>query len=178
MVRLKQRYILFDILYPPVSNGEEFETFSNSPQHALLSLYQSSGAQINPKALTQAIRKSLQDHYGDFGAGTAGILLSVKYFNNKTSTGILRCSRQSYNLVMASLTLLNRIGKRELIVRCLHVSGTIKKCEEFSIKRNKNLMLLIKQGRNEGSKGVSQLITNLEDRGILDIESDPEKETD
>lgn len=178
MVRLKQRYILFDILYPPEPNGEEFDTFSDSPRSALLSLYQSSSTLINPKTLTQVIRKILQDHYGDFGAGTAGMLISVKYFNNKTSTGILRCSRQSFHLVMASLTLLNRIGKREVIVRCLHVSGTIKKCEEFSIKRNKNLMLVVKLGKKDNSNGVNQFINNFEQNEAFTIENDVDDGSD
>lgn len=158
MVRLKQRYILFDILYPPQNDQDpDFVNFSNSPQEALIAMCQSSPASVNQKLITQVIRKVLQDHYGDMGAGAAGMLISVKYFNNKTSTGILRCSRQSFQLVMSSLTLMNRISNREVIVRCLHVSGTIKRCEEFAIKRNHDIMLQLK---NIKSTGVDVLLGN------------------
>lgn len=138
MVRLKQRYILFDVLYPPGDTS-----FSGSSQDAILALCQPSPTSVNPKTLTQTLRKVLQDHYGDFGAGTAGMLISVKYFSNKTSTGILRCLRQTFQQVMAALTLMNTIANKEVIVRCLHVSGTIKKCENLSIARSKQMMAMM-----------------------------------
>lgn len=173
MVRLKQRYILFDILYPPETNSEDFTGLSATPESALLTLCKSSPSTINPKSLTQMIRKALQDHYGDFGAGAAGMSVSIKYFNNKTSTGIIRCSRLSFQLVMASLTLMNRIGGSEVIVRCLHVSGTIKKCEEFSIKRNKDIMLMIKRGNN--TRNLSKLI-NYQDMDNMNVEDSGEED--
>ena len=85
MVRIKHRYILFEILYPPtadtrVTPREDFNQFSQSELNALLTLHQSSPNSINVKTILNVIRKSLLDHYGDVGAGKAGMLLNVKYF--------------------------------------------------------------------------------------------------
>ncbi|KAK6455197.1 RNase P and RNase MRP subunit [Scheffersomyces xylosifermentans] len=143
MVRLKQRYILFDIIYPPTADSVEFSSFSTSHSNALLTLHQTSPASISPKTLIQAIRRTIQDNYGDFGAGTAGLSVSIKYFSNKTSTGIIRCGRSSFQTVISALTLMDKIESSNVLIRCIHVSGTIKKCEEYSIKRSRELMRLL-----------------------------------
>lgn len=163
MVRLKQRYILFDVLYPPTSKGlsEEFLNFSNSPQDALLTLHQSSPTTINQKSLTTTIRRTIQDHFGEYGSGMAGMQLTVKYFSNKTSTGIIRCGRQNFNLVVAALTLIDRIDDNNVVIRCTKVSGTIKKCEEYSIARTKELMYLI--NKNGREKDLNNLIATFEE---------------
>lgn len=169
MVRLKLRYVLFDIIYPPdVNNTEELVNVSVSPQNALLSLHQTSPTVINQKTLSQAIRKVIQDHYGDFGTGTAGIQLTVKYFSNKTSTGIIRCSRLTFPIVISALALMNTLGGKNVTLRCLHVSGTITKCEQFCIQRDRSLICKL---RNESlSDKTDILIQNLQEekkKGIL-----------
>lgn len=180
MVRLKQRYILFDILYPPSSdtggsqeNLEDFINFSKSRQNTLLTLHRTSPSNISQKTLTQAIRTVIQDHYGDFGAGTAGMQFAIKYFSNKTSTGILRCGRLSFQIVVAALALMNKLGDEDVIVRCIHVSGTIKKCEEYSIKRNRDLMSVLKSG--SGKTNLNSIISNFENEddiiGVTDDEA-------
>ncbi|ODV78426.1 uncharacterized protein CANTADRAFT_26532, partial [Suhomyces tanzawaensis NRRL Y-17324] len=152
MVRLKQRYILFDILYPPSEEPdktltEDFHNFSRSQNDALLSLHQSSPASISQKTLTNALRKTIQEVYGDFGSGTAAMQLTVKYFSNKTSTGIIRCGRQSHRVVVAALSMINTVEGNSVIIRCTRVSGTIKKCEQYSIARTRELMNLV--GKND-----------------------------
>lgn len=152
MVRLKQRYLLFEVLYPPSkpsSNSEMLDVagFCLSSQNALLTLHQSSPPSISPKSITNTLRKSIQDHFGEFGAGTCGTQLSVKYFSNKTSTGIIRCGRSGAQTVLAALALIDRIENVRLTIQCTRVSGTIKKCEEYSISRSRALMAAItKQG--------------------------------
>lgn len=146
MVRIKQRYILFEVLTPPTE--ETWQTFSESVDSALLHLHQVSSEEINPKRLVQVIRQVLQDHYGDYGAGSAGSLLVVKYFSPRTSTGIIRCGRQHVEMIVAVLALITRLGEKEVIMRSVHVSGTIKKCEVESIKRDKkNILCLQKKGK-------------------------------
>lgn len=156
MVRLKQRYILFDIIYPPsfdtkTSEYKELLNFSNSPQTALLSLHKASPSTVDPKVLLLAIRRVVEDHYGEFGAGMAGASLIIKYFSNKTSTGIIRCNRQSLQMVIAALTLINKVGDRSVIIKCAHISGTIKKCEQYSIRRSREMMNLVSQTQNSNS---------------------------
>lgn len=155
MVRLKQRYIFFDILYPPATtesdkdkNQDDFYSFSESQSSALLSLHKASPSTINPKTITQTIRKVIEDHFGEIGSGTVGLLLTVKYFSNKTSSGIIRCSRQNHEMVVAALSLMNNIQGMNAIVRCSHISGTIRKCQDFSVRRNKKMLLLMKDKLN------------------------------
>lgn len=137
MVRLKQRYILFEILYPsPEDEGAEPEL---TPSQSLLGLHRLSPATINPKSITQAIRNLVQEYYGDHGASFS-MQLNMKYFNNKTSSGILRCGVQNFQYVLAVLPLISRLDDRDVIINGTHVSGTIKKCEDYAIRANMNLM--------------------------------------
>lgn len=149
MVRLKQRFILFDILYPPKERGDETSGFSQSPQTALLGLHRSSPSSVNPKTITNAIRQVIQEYYGDYGSSFA-MQLNLKYFNNKTSSGIIRSGRQNYQFIIAALTLINQIEGNSVIIRCRHVSGTIKKCEEKAIDQNRELMVQMRRAQGSG----------------------------
>lgn len=157
MVRLKHRYILFDILYPPSSDPrttlqrQKFADFSNSPKETLLALHQVSPAAINSRSLASLLKRVVEDHFGDFGAGTVGLLIIVKYFSNRTSTGIVRCSRSNFDKVVAAFALVTRVDNVDVVMRCVHVSGTIKKCEQYSIRRNRQL--IIDMGEEELKRG-------------------------
>lgn len=147
MVRLKQRYILFEILYPLPTREIDYQLtgklaitdLAERPSRALTSLHKESPASINPKTITNTIRQIVQEYYGDYGSSFS-LQLNLKYFNNKTSSGILRCGVQNFQYVLAALTLINQIGGKEVIVNCKHVSGTIKKCEDFAIMKNIELI--------------------------------------
>lgn len=163
MVRLKHRYILFDILYPPLTEPrtndqrEKFALFSLTPKETTLRLHAASPASINQRSLASLLKRVVEDHFGDFGSGTVGLLIIVKYFSNKTSTGIIRCSRNNFQQVVAALGLVTKVDTQDVVMRCVHVSGTIRKCEQFSIRRNRQLMLEI--GRNdEMARGLDEFI--------------------
>lgn len=163
MVRLKHRYILFDILYPPVSiprtgtQKEKFRDFCESPKDTLLALHASSPASINSKTIANILKNVVHDHFGEISAGGVGLLIIVKYFSNKTSTGIIRCNRQDFEQVMAAIALVTKVDAYDVVMRCVHVSGTIKKCEQFSIRRNKQL--IIDLGRDkEMESGLNEFV--------------------
>ena len=153
MVRLKHRYILFDILYPPPSDPrtgsqrEKFLTFSDSPKQTLLSLHQVSPLSISARSISSLLKKVIETHYGELGSGTVGLLIIVKYFSNKTSTGIIRCSRLNFQQVVAALALVTKVDNYDAVMRCVHVSATIRKCEEYSIKRNRELIVKLGQDK-------------------------------
>lgn len=156
MVRLKHRYILFEILYPPLVDGrktpgEEFVNFSKSQNESLMTLHQSSAGSINPRTLSNTIRTIVQDIYGDIGLGQVGQSIIVKYFSNKTSTGILRCGRDNYKKVVAAMTLIEEIEGNNVLIKCTRVSGTIKKSEEFSIARSQQLIRILNKGELSAS---------------------------
>lgn len=163
MVRLKHRYILFDIIYPPpadprtTAHKEKFASFSNSPKETLLLLHETSPLSINQKVIANLLKRVVDDHFGEIGAGTVGQLIIVKYFSNKTSTGIIRCSRTNFQQVMAAIALVTKVDTRDAIMRCVHVSGTIKKCEQFSIRRSRQL--IIEMGQNKAMQnGLDELL--------------------
>lgn len=164
MVRLKHRYILFDILYPPTSHPasssqrDKFTTFAESPKTSLLSLHATSPASITARAIALILRHTIEDHFGELAAGTIALLIIVKYFSNKTSTGIIRCNRQNFHQVVAAMALVTKMDCLDVVMRCVHVSGTIRKCEQFSIRNNKKLM--IEMGQDETLKsGLEEFIS-------------------
>lgn len=134
MVRLKTRYILFDVVYPP-SNDLQIPNRSQ----ALLQLHQTSPS-INLKTISEAVKKNIKLLFGDKGEGQASLTLMVKYFSSKTSTGIIRCSRDYFEYVIAALTIINKLNNKDVIIRVIKVSGTIKKSENHAIERNRRLM--------------------------------------
>lgn len=164
MVRLKHRYILFEILYPPPSDPrtgpqrEKFVAFSNSPKETLLSLHEASPTSISQKSIASLLKRVVEDHFGELGSGTVGLLIIVKYFSSKTSTGIIRCSRQNFQQVMAAIALVTKVDNYDAVMRCVHVSGTIKKCEQFSVRRNKKLIIQLGQDKTM-EKNLDELIS-------------------
>ena len=106
MVRLKARYVLFEILYP-TSKSQKIE-----------------GSQ-----LMQTLRSSLDAHFGELGAGECQTTLALRYFHSKTQAGILRIGRNQAPLIQGALTYIRSIGGIEVVVMVTHVSGTIKKCK-------------------------------------------------
>ncbi|WPK24897.1 hypothetical protein PUMCH_002196 [Australozyma saopauloensis] len=155
MVRLKHRYILFDILYPPVKNpstGEQKRksaAFNKSPRDCLLQLHTQTPATVNGRVIVSLLKTVIEDHFGELASGTVALLIIVKYFSNRTSTGIIRCNRTEFQKVVAALALVTKLEGYEVVMRCVHVSGTIRKCEDFSIRRNRELMNEIGKGDDE-----------------------------
>lgn len=138
MVRLKHRYILFDVLYPPSKDPQTksqhllFESFSGAPTQ----LQASSPALVSDKAISRVLKRVVEDHYGEVG-GAVALLILVKYFSNRTLSGIVRCSRTDFKKVVAALALVTRVDSYNVVMRSVHVSGTIKKCEQAAIRRNR-----------------------------------------
>lgn len=137
MVRLKQRYILFEILHPPT------DIPPTSASNAFLAVHRESPSNINPKTISAAIRNTVDELYGDFGSGHL-MALNIKYFNNKTSLGIIRCSRTNFHYVTGSFPMITKIDGIPIIFHSCHVSGTIRKCEDFAIARNRAMMTRLK----------------------------------
>ncbi|KAH3671574.1 hypothetical protein OGAPHI_000277 [Ogataea philodendri] len=135
MVRLKSRYLLFEILDP-----EPGETFYEDRKNAILALHRPCDPKITPKLLVQEIRKSLQTNFGDYGLSTAGSL-SIKYFSNRTCTGIIRVHRENARHVVAALTFISQLRGQDVIIKCSSISGSIKKCEDRAIQISKSLMV-------------------------------------
>lgn len=104
------------------------------------------------KTILQELRRVIQFNFGDYGSGKANSLLQIKYFSNRTSTGIIRCSREDYEIVVIALTLMNKIDELEgVLLNPIKVSGTIKRIEQYAVKRSARLLNVI-QGQSEIDK--------------------------
>lgn len=136
MVRLKSRYVLFEILYPPTGLGDDdFKRMDD----VMMGYHRSTVNynEVNSRSIIGEIRRVVQYNFGDLGSGKLNSLLHLKYFSNATSTGIIRCHREDLNLLLITLALINKIGDTNgIIINTVKVSGTIKKLEQFAIKRN------------------------------------------
>lgn len=142
MVRLKSRYILFEIIYP--DGLDKLPSRSYGQTHASLSagiqLRQPSVKALDSRKIVKIIRDSIQANFGDYGAGATGSTLVVKYFSPTTSTGIVRVSRDHVRIVWAALSYVTQVMNRNAIIQVVRVSGTIKKCEQAAIARNKKIL--------------------------------------
>lgn len=110
MVRLKARYVLFEILYPTGKNQK-----------------------VEGNQLMQTLRSSLETFFGEMGAGECQTTLALRYFHTNTQAGIIRIGRNQAPLIQGALTFIRTIGGVEVVVRVTHVSGTIKKCKRRAL---------------------------------------------
>ncbi|KAJ5239091.1 hypothetical protein N7468_003710 [Penicillium chermesinum] len=150
MVRLKNRYLLLDILYPePETWPPKSKSSTASPQ---LAIHAPTSDALSPGLLAKMIREEVAELYGDWGVGRLGGAaatgINVKYLSPATSTAIIRCPRASFRLVWSALTYMSHVpapgpagkkvtgGKeRPCVFRVLRVSGTMRKAEEEAIRR-------------------------------------------
>jgi ribonuclease P/MRP protein subunit POP5 len=134
MVRLKSRWLLFEILYP------------SEPSTSLIP-FTAPSQTVTAKLLNDLLRQQIAYNFGDHGSGLVASSLSIKYFSAATSTGIIRISRDHYRLVWAALTFIREIAGRECVVTVRRVSGTIKKAEEEILRRDKRALRTMKSGK-------------------------------
>ncbi|KAH6635147.1 Rpp14/Pop5 family-domain-containing protein [Chaetomium sp. MPI-SDFR-AT-0129] len=173
MVRLKDRYLLVNIIYTDLPPGQAPTTKANNNNNATVSdllLYnQPTSNDLRPQLLLRAIRAEVAVLFGDCGAGAVDRSLQVKYLSTATSTFILRVSRAHYRLVWAALAFMGHVpvfgsgassgngssscsGGRPCVFRVVRVSGTVRKVEEEAVRRAR-LLVLAARGEMEGGKG-------------------------
>lgn len=126
MVRFKNRYFLFEVIYDtalppyssspsqPLTDGVDYRRVPTAKQRA-----------ITQRHVQEAVRASIALHFGDFGTGLSAGSLHVKYFNAWTGLGILRAPRDIHQLVWASMTFLRSLEGQGCLFRVHHVSGLL-----------------------------------------------------
>ncbi|CCU74709.1 unnamed protein product [Blumeria hordei] len=134
MVRIKNRYLLVNILYP------ENELAQKRTQQVpdVVAFNQPTTDNLTAQALLRMVRAEVAFYFGDHGAGAISESLSVKYLSHATSTFILRVSRAHYKFVWAALSLTTTVPVNEgkgCIFSVVRVSGTMRKAEEEAIRR-------------------------------------------
>ncbi|RMJ07452.1 hypothetical protein CDV36_012938 [Fusarium kuroshium] len=164
MVRIKERYLLVNIIYPPDPAKP------NLPD--LVVRHQPTVEKLSPQALLKGIRSEIASLFGDYGSGALGSI-SVKYLSLATSTFILRCSRAHYQMLWSALTFMDHVpvkDGRPCIFRVVRVSGTIRKAEEEAIRQAKKLILAAKE--EPGTKSSLTSALESQEEMIIDITDD------
>ncbi|OLN87966.1 Ribonuclease P/MRP protein subunit POP5 [Colletotrichum chlorophyti] len=159
MVRIKERYILVNILYPPAASTVQTK---NVPDFVVM--HQPTTGSLTPQSLLKAIRTEIATLFGDFGSGAIEGNLSVKYLSPATSTFILRVKREHYRLVWAALTFLDRVplkggDGKPCTFKVVRVSGTIRKAEEAAIRQARQLVLAAKDSAAAATSGALPLFS-------------------
>ncbi|KAJ3015978.1 hypothetical protein HKX48_004277 [Thoreauomyces humboldtii] len=117
MVRIKNRWLLIRVHLEP-SRDSPAATIDTS---------------LTSKSIYHLLKDSLQLNFGDYGAGISASSIGVKYFSPFTHTGIIRCSRDQYQMIWAALTFVTKCKGTPCVIRVLHNSGTIKKIQEETV---------------------------------------------
>src|SRR4051812_2809084 len=136
MVRIKQRYLLLNFLYP----SAHASTRSTIP--ASFSFQKPTPDYVDAGRFVAHLRNHISLLFGDYGLGVSLSSLKVVYFSTATSTAILRVPRNHYRLVWAALSHMTALpapkggGNGEAcVVHVARVSGTIRKAEEELVRR-------------------------------------------
>ncbi|TKA69254.1 hypothetical protein B0A49_03078 [Cryomyces minteri] len=183
MVRLKNRYLLINILYPSDANP-------TNPATALpdvVQFRQPSSDALTAQLLTRMVREGVAELFGDYGAGMVAGSLVVKYLSPATSTAIIRVARAHYRLVWAALTCTTQLPRpvaQSCVVQVVRVSGTIRKAEEEAIRRARASVLRARRAAGGDGLGVEALLGGEgvgtgdggEDKTMEGIESEDEEE--
>ncbi|EFQ97010.1 Rpp14 family protein [Nannizzia gypsea CBS 118893] len=170
MVRLKHRYLLVNILYPP-QTGSQKAPLDGKAFH--LQLHRPTADALTPQALARLVREAVAEMFGDWGMGRLGGAgagaVSVKYLSPATSTAIIRCPRASYRLVWSALTYTSSLAvsstagrqnanendqQQRCVFRVVRVSGTMKKAELEAIRRARVEVVKLTKEWESGGKAV------------------------
>ncbi|KAJ5148174.1 hypothetical protein N7526_001526 [Penicillium atrosanguineum] len=162
MVRLKNRYLLVDILYPDPTTWPTTKSKPLNPQSAHLSIHSPTSDALTPGLLAKMIREEVAEMYGDWGVGKLG---------GASATGvntIIRVPRAAFRLVWSALTYMSHVpatggdagarrpnGGREraCVFRVLRVSGTMRKAEEEAISKARREIVRVRGVEEEGVLG-------------------------
>ncbi|RVD84930.1 uncharacterized protein DFL_003266 [Arthrobotrys flagrans] len=149
MVRVKQRYLLFTILYP---SGPQSANSTTSKPTQSMTFHSPSPSSLTRTSLASIIRSSISSNFGDWGIGQCGGF-AVKYFSPATSTGILRITRDNYRILWAALTYTRELCGQPAVIKVVRVSGTIRKAELEAVKLAEEAIRRVKREAKGAKNG-------------------------
>jgi ribonuclease P/MRP protein subunit POP5 len=170
MVRVKFRYLVANFLYP------EPATKNKTQLPDVVQIHSPTPDAFHAGTLVRLIRDGVTELYGDYGMGmiaaglkgtsflrASGRLLTytVNYWSPSTSTAIIRCPRDHYEMVWAALTYITRLPNPlhlPVVVRVIRVSGTIKKAEEEVIRRSQHIVRRARAWEGKGELPMMQSV--------------------
>lgn len=197
MVRIKNRYLLLNILYPNSKQNAQ----AAGAQPIALSFRKPTPDHIDAGRFVGLLRSQISLLFGDFGLGVSIWSLKIVYFSSATSTIILRVPRDHHRIVWAALTHITELpapgpsargGRPDrsssstpgipCLIQVVRVSGTIRKAEEDLIRRARRDIVKAKmlEDGNVGPNSAAHTQTVEEDVSMQSIEdsSGEEDESD
>ncbi|KAA6422819.1 hypothetical protein WJX79_002499 [Trebouxia sp. C0005] len=142
MVRFKNRYILYEVIW---KDGKADEA-------------------INEAGLLAVFRESVAVNFGDHGVAKSAMSLSVRYYNSVTHLCMVRCGTEEYRQVWCALSMINEISSKRAMLHFLHLGGTLKSCQQAAIDYNKRLLdgLRLSQQQSKAIQHAEAKLSNLE----------------
>ncbi|XP_011878268.1 PREDICTED: uncharacterized protein LOC105567764 [Vollenhovia emeryi] len=111
MVRFKNRYIVFTI--QPHDGGDDKQAAWKNTH------------------VSNAIKRKVQQLYGDVGTAAIRDGFDAKYCNAQTKIAIVRLRHGPHKFALHAIPLINDVGERRVRTRILHVAATLKHCFLF-----------------------------------------------
>ncbi|XP_064392176.1 ribonuclease P/MRP protein subunit POP5-like [Halichondria panicea] len=119
MVRYKNRYLLLEVKFPSIEDGNK----------ALKS--------VTPRSLASLFKDVMAAIHGDYGLACVLHSINVKYLNVLTRVVILRCPRDHHKAVWAAVATITQLEKTPCAFRLLHLAGTIRSCQRQLVNHNR-----------------------------------------
>ena len=114
MVRLKQRYIIGQVMFDPSAKHRE---------------------EVTSRSLLSAIREKIGQFYGEVGTAQLSTSMVVKFHDGECDSGghgtqlfIIRCAREAEQSIRFAMSAITFIKRCTLILRSLSVSGSSRTC--------------------------------------------------
>ncbi|KAJ1975355.1 RNA-binding protein pop5 [Dimargaris xerosporica] len=126
MVRFKQRYLVFEIVFEDSGARLSLDTQGTS-KHVPIDQVLPQPSQLEKRAIRNIIQDQMVVLFGDYGAATL--------------QSFFQAERDFYTKVWAAMTLITRINNRPCMIRVIHAGGTIKRCQREAIRYDRDIIL-------------------------------------
>ncbi|KAM3724246.1 Acyl-CoA-binding domain-containing protein [Dirofilaria immitis] len=129
MVKLKNRYVLMDILFDE------------------------KGGIVTESAIYVALCKQIGILFGDYGMAAAKLSLNVKVFDAGTATTIVRISKEFAQRLLSAIPFVRSIDNIPVVLQVLFVGSSIRSCQRALLRINrKNLYSNYKAAKTDGER--------------------------
>ncbi|KAJ7159930.1 hypothetical protein C8R43DRAFT_993923 [Mycena crocata] len=118
MVRFKNRWLLVELIP---------ESCLPNPQ-----------APLDRQKIEAALKKSIQENFGNVGRGSVDLSITVKYYSPATNHCIIRVARDHHRMVWGAVSLLTAIDGTRYIPNVVNISGAIKYAQLAAIAHNRD----------------------------------------
>ena len=107
MPPIKRRYILFTIKSRNVDSQDDLSN-------------------IREGDIVRAVKETIQNLHGDFGSGSIIYSFNLKNYDRSKRMGIFASKRETCGFVSTALPIVSKIGKLEVSLSILKITGTLR----------------------------------------------------